>query len=333
MLATIGFCELVFMFAAYVVLDGYDFGVGTIAPFVTTSAEERGALLAAIGPFWNGNEVWLIAAGGVLFAFFPDAYAVSFSGFYLPFIIVLWLFMLRGVAIELREQIDSEVWRTLWDAVFTIASALLAVMFGVALGNLIRGVGLKGSGFFFGTFYALLNPFAAGTGVFALLALAMHGAVFAAMSLQGALAERCAAFARRLWWLVLLLFVGMTVAAFGIDRGMVGQPLLSAALTLASLVALIAVFRSTGRAAFQASSTFLALLICTAAATLFPYLIPSYPRGHGGLTIYAATAGTSTPALATMIALVAVALGALLIYRALIAAHLGRSTVTVPPVH
>ncbi len=134
------------MLAAYAVLDGFDFGVGAIHRIVARTDEERRTVLAAIGPIWDGNEVWLIAAGGVLFMAFPSVYATAFSGFYLALMVVLWLLILRGVAIEFRSHQDHPLWREFWDTVFSLASALLAVVFGTTLGNLIRGVPLGKEG-------------------------------------------------------------------------------------------------------------------------------------------------------------------------------------------
>ena len=128
------------MLAVYAVLDGFDFGVGILHRFVARTDEERRTVLAAIGPIWDGNEVWLIAAGGVLFVAFPKVYATAFSGFYMALMIVLWLLILRGVAIEFRSHQDNPLWREFWDTVFSVASAMLAVVFGATLGNLVRGV-------------------------------------------------------------------------------------------------------------------------------------------------------------------------------------------------
>src|SRR5271170_1077275 len=126
------------MLVAYAVLDGFDFGVGAIHRIVARTDQERRTVLAAIGPVWDGNEVWLIAAGGVLFMAFPRVYATAFSGFYLALMIVLWLLILRGVAIEFRSLQDNPLWREFWDTVFSFASILLAVVFGASLGNLVR---------------------------------------------------------------------------------------------------------------------------------------------------------------------------------------------------
>src|SRR5690349_22250309 len=132
---TVWFILVALMLVAYVVLDGFDLGVGVISPLVARNHDERRLVLRAIGPVWDGNEVWLIAAGGTLFFAFPLLYAVSFTGFYLPLIIVLWLLMLRGVSIELRGHIHNPVWASFWDGVFFLGSALLTIFYGAALGN------------------------------------------------------------------------------------------------------------------------------------------------------------------------------------------------------
>src|SRR5690348_2916474 len=136
---TLWFILIGFMLSMYVLLDGFDLGAGIIHLFAAKNSDERRMVLQAIGPVWDGNEVWLIAAGGTLFFTFPLLYASSFSGFYLPLIIVLWLLMGRGVAIELRSRINNRVWSAFWDGVFFFGSALLAIFYGAALGNVIRG--------------------------------------------------------------------------------------------------------------------------------------------------------------------------------------------------
>src|SRR5467141_3702627 len=141
-MGTIWFWLVAIMIAIYVLLDGFDLGAGAIHLLVAKTDEERRQVLASIGPVWDGNEVWLIAAGGTLYFAFPALYASSFSGFYLPLMMVLWLLILRGISIELRTHVDNRLWKSLWDAVFAGASTLLAVFFGAALGNVIRGVPL-----------------------------------------------------------------------------------------------------------------------------------------------------------------------------------------------
>ena len=133
---------LMTMLAVYVILDGYDFGAGIIHLFFTKTEKDKKAITSAIGPFWDANEVWLVAAGGVLFFAFPTLYASSFSGFYLPLMMILWLLIFRAIGLELRGQVHNKMWEAIWDKAFGIASLLLALFFGIALGNVVRGVNL-----------------------------------------------------------------------------------------------------------------------------------------------------------------------------------------------
>src|SRR5215471_1880100 len=135
------------MITAYVVLDGFDLGAGVLHLFIAKTDEERRTVIRTIGPVWDGNEVWLVAAGGVLYFAFPLLYASGFSGFYLPLMMVLWLLILRGTSVEFRNHIESAVWIPFWDFVFSMSSLLLAIFFGAALGNVVRGVPLDGSGY------------------------------------------------------------------------------------------------------------------------------------------------------------------------------------------
>src|SRR6266446_10312573 len=137
------------MLVAYVVLDGFDLGVGILYPFLARTENDRQLMLRTIGPVWDGNEVWLLASGGTLYFAFPLLYAGAFSGFYLPLMIVLWLLILRGTSIEFRNHIISRVWDPFWDFLFCVSSLLLAIFFGAALANVVRGVPLDASGYFF----------------------------------------------------------------------------------------------------------------------------------------------------------------------------------------
>ena len=145
---TIWFGIVAVMVAVYVVLDGFDFGAGVLHLFVAKTDEERRSVLSAIGPFWDGNEVWLLAGGGALFFAFPSAYAAGFSGFYLPLTMVLWLLMIRGLSIEFRNKEESPLWRSFWDGGLFLSSALMAIVLGAALGNVLRGVPLDATGYF-----------------------------------------------------------------------------------------------------------------------------------------------------------------------------------------
>jgi cytochrome bd ubiquinol oxidase subunit II len=283
-----GFAIVAFMLAAYVLLDGYDLGVATISPIVARTDAERAATMRSIGPFWNGNEVWLIAAGGVLFALFPRAYASSFSGFYLPLIVVLWLLMFRGIALELRRHFPSLIWHQFWDFCFSSSSVLLILILGVASGNLLRGVPLDANGYFQGTFAFLLNPYALLVGAFAIVALAQHGTAFLWMRVDGPPAQRASRLMTPLWVASIVFYLLVTGATFRM-RGMglgIGVVVV-VAISLAGLIALrMQTSRQSATGAFYASCVFVASILVAAAGTLFPYLLPAFPAGHGGISVY-----------------------------------------------
>src|ERR1700741_627299 len=196
---TIWFMIVSVMIAAYVVLDGFDLGAGIIYLAAARTTEERRKILRSIGPVWDGNEVWLLAAGGTLYFAYPQLYASAFSGFYLPLMMVLWLLMLRGIGIELRAHMDNPVWRGFFDVIFSLSSGLLAIFFGAALGNVIRGVPLNAEGYFFeplwtnfrlGPSPGILDWYTVMAGVVALVTLTAHGALYVALKTDGDLGQR-----------------------------------------------------------------------------------------------------------------------------------------------
>jgi cytochrome bd ubiquinol oxidase subunit II len=309
-MSTAGFIVIAFLLTGYVLLDGYDLGIAAVAPLIARSNQERAATMESIGPFWNGNEVWLIAAGAALFALFPIAYASSFSGFYLPFMVVLWLLMFRGIALELRDRRSSELWHQFWDAAFSLASALLILLFGISLGNLLRGVPLDAAGYFEGRFAFLLNPYALLVGVFGLVTLATHGAAFAAMRIEGDLGARATRFVRRAAWLLLALYVAVTASTFAMHVPIRATWLF--VMPLLSLAALAGLWRSARKGrelgAFVMSSCFVTALLVTSAGTLFPYLIPTFPAGSGGITIFAAAPSATALSCALTVTLLGIVL-------------------------
>ncbi len=295
------------MLAVYAVLDGFDFGVGAIHRLVARSDEERRAVLAAIGPVWDGNEVWLIAAGGVLFMAFPRVYATAFSGFYMALMVVLWLLILRGVAIEFRSHQDNPLWREFWDTVFSLASMLLAVVFGTTLGNLIRGVplgkeGLRGMPLFTnvltGREPGILDWYTGLVGLFTLAALAVHGALYLAWRTAGPVQERSIKFARRAWNAVLVLWAAVTAATAWVQpeafANLARRPwaLTFVAMSIAGLFGASWLLRR-GRnlAAFLASSAFLLGMVATALAGNFPFWLRSTLDPSLGLTASNSAAG------------------------------------------
>src|SRR5262249_55398436 len=215
------FAVIGFMLVIYVGVDGFDFGAGILHLLIAKTDEERRTVLAAIGPFWDGNEVWLVAAGGVLVFAFPRVYAAAFSGFYLPLTMVLWLLILRGLSIEFRSHHDNPLWRNFWDASFAFASVLIAAVLGASLGNLIRGVPLDSSGYFravlFTNFRTRPEPGALDwytilVGLFAVAVLAGHGAVYLWWKASGTVADRAERLAKRLWVGIAAALLPVTVA-------------------------------------------------------------------------------------------------------------------------
>jgi cytochrome bd ubiquinol oxidase subunit II len=300
-MATAWFCFVAVMVTMYVVLDGFDLGVGSLHLFVARSEEEREESTAAIGPVWNGNEVWLIASGGLLFMAFPKAYASAFSGLYFGLIIVLWLLVGRGLSLELRHQIDNPLWRGACDAVFFLSSATLALVFGVALGNVVRGVPLGADGYFSLPLFNILNWYALLVGVFGLVVLAAQGAGFLAFRSTGRLAERARLWARRLWIGEAVLFLAMIGPTYAVRDEMltnlVDHPwrLVFPALAVGALAAMF-VFQRAGEwaRAFVASSLFIVGLLTTMAAGLYPNVLPAREGNPHSLTVDNAAAGSHT---------------------------------------
>jgi cytochrome bd ubiquinol oxidase subunit II len=297
-MATVWFCFLALMVAMYVVLDGFDLGVGALHLLLAKSEEEREEATAAIGPVWNGNEVWLIAGGGVLFLAFPKAYAGTFSGLYFGMIIVLWLLVGRGLALELRHQLENPLWRAACDVVFSLSSAGLALVFGVALGNVVRGVPLGADGYFHLPLFQILNWYGLLIGIFGLAVLAGHGANFLAFRGTAALAERARRLAVRLGLLNALLFVALIGPTYAVRHEMLSNltdhpwRLVFPALAVLALVGMM-VYQRAGAwlRAFFASGLFIIGLLTTMAAGLYPNILPAHDNKPFGLTVHNAASG------------------------------------------
>lgn len=303
---TIWFWLVALMIAVYVLLDGFDLGAGAIHLLVAKTDEERRQVLASIGPVWDGNEVWLLAAGGTLYFAFPALYASGFSGFYLPLIIVLWLLIIRGTSVEFRNQIHSAVWQPMLDFLFCASSLLLAVFYGAALGNVVRGVPLDASGYFFeplwtnfrlGAETGILDWYTILVGVLALAALVMHGALWVRMKTVGAVASRAANVAGRIWWAVVLLTILVTGVTLRVQLNVVKNfsrwpsgvlfPLLAAA-------GIVAVKMYLGRRdewkAFVGSCAYLAGMLTSVVFGVYPMVLPARNPAYA-LTVENAKAG------------------------------------------
>jgi cytochrome d ubiquinol oxidase subunit II len=302
---TLWFILVGFMLTMYVVLDGFDLGSGAIQPVIAKTDEDRRLILHAIGPVWDGNEVWLIAAGGTLFFSFPLLYAAAFSGFYLPLIIVLWLLMVRGVAIELRSQIANPVWTAFWDGMFFIGSALLAFFYGAAMANVLRGVPLASNGTFFEALWTDFNPFSKAPGILdwytiliglmALVALTAHGATYIAVKTPDPLSTRARRTARIFWIITIVLGILGTIATWvvqpHVSASFFGRPwgFIFPLLALGGLAAMgYFNFMQRDLASFFSSCVFIVGMLATAAFGLYPLMLPAVNPAYS-LTIYNAS--------------------------------------------
>jgi cytochrome bd ubiquinol oxidase subunit II len=305
---TIWFIFVALMVTMYVLLDGFDLGAGAVHLFVARNDRERRAIIRAIGPVWDGNEVWLIAAGGTLFFAFPTLYASGFSGFYLPLIIVLWLLMIRGLSIELRGHINDPLWASFWDAAFFVGSSLLAVFYGAALGNVVRGVPLDESGYFFQPLWTDFSPFSSTPGVLdwyivligllALTTLVVHGSSFIAVKTEDDLNARSRRIARGFSFATVLLTVVATPATFWVSPEMLRSfnerpygyvlPLLAVA-GLAGMVYFD--LRGRDRGAFLSSGAYIVGMLTSTVFGVYPNVLPAVDPANS-LTIQNASAST-----------------------------------------
>jgi cytochrome d ubiquinol oxidase subunit II len=298
------------MIVGYVVLDGFDLGVGVLHLFLARNEAERQAIVRSIGPVWDGNEVWLLAGGGTLYFAFPLLYASAFSGFYLPLMIVLWLLVARGISVELRNHIDVGVWHTLLDSLFGVASALLAIFYGAALANVIRGVPLRSDGFFFlplwtnwkpGMAPGILDWYTVIGGLVALVALTLHGALWLTIKVSGELERRARRIVSPLWSALLVLTVVSLVTTIGVRPQTLDNyyrypvTFVVPAGVVASLIA-IRIWNRRGHAtkAFLASCVYLFFMLAGACWGLYPTLLPATGNSGPDITLDRALSGPHT---------------------------------------
>jgi len=310
------------LIVGYAILDGFDLGVGVLSPFVARNDRERRILFNAIGPFWDGNEVWLLTAGGALFAAFPHVYATVFSGFYLALMLVLFALIVRAVSFEFRSKVEHPGWRRLWDWAFFVGSLLPALLTGVAVGNLMRGVPLSANMEYAGTFFTLLHPLPLLVGLTGLAMFVTQGAAYLMHKAEGDVAQRARQIAR--WsWLALVVLMAATTAGTFIDTpwrfdNYLSNPLalLVPAVAIAALVATrLSLNRSAGRALLF-SSISVAGLIGIFGVANFPTLLPARGAAEFSLTIYNASASRTT--LLTMFIIALIGMPLVLAYTAYI---------------
>ncbi len=311
-LNTMWFLLIGVLIAGYAILDGFDFGVGILSLFAKNEKERR-IHFNAIGPVWDGNEVWLITGGGALFAAFPAVYATVFSGFYSALMLVLTALIFRAVSFEFRNKVDSARWRRTWDWAFGLGSFFPAFLLGVALGNILRGVPIDADGQYLGTFLGLLNLYSIATGILSVVLFTMHGAIYLAVKTDGKLRDRCRRWATSLWMGVVVLYVVMTLwswiaSPFLFERTFEDAMFFVLFVLLIGSVVLLPITVNAGRfgRAFLLSSIFIASVFGQVALSLYPQLVPSSIDPEYSLTIYNSSSSPATLQTMLVIALIGV---------------------------
>ncbi|BDZ60541.1 cytochrome bd-I ubiquinol oxidase subunit 2 [Demequina sediminis] len=303
-LALVWFILIAVLWTGYLVLEGFDFGVGMLMPIVGKTNRGRRVALNTIGPVWDGNEVWLLTAGGATFAAFPEWYATLFSGFYLPLLLILLALIVRAVAIEYRGKINDESWRNRWDWVIIISAWVPSILWGVAFANLVRGVPLDADHQFIGNFFTLLNPFALLGGVVTLVLFLSHGAIFLSLKTGGVIRERSEAVARRM---SLAAIVVAGVWAVWAQLAYSRNTWTWAAVALAA-VALVAAWGSTLKGRFGWAFTANAVAIVGAVVLIFgamyPNVMPASNDVANSLTIDNASSTDYTLMVMTWVAVI-----------------------------
>lgn len=299
---TLWFILVAFMLTMYVILDGFDLGAGIIHLIAARDDRERRTILNAIGPVWDGNEVWLLAAGGALYMAFPRLYASSFSGFYLPLMIVLWLLIIRALGIEFRHQVQNDLWKSFWDSAFSIASILLSIFLGAALGNVVRGVPLNKDGYFFEPLWTtfmvvpesgILDWFTVIMGLVGFFTLMTHGSNFIALKTEGNIQKRARKFAGKSWWGLVVCSIAAFAATWSIRPQIwlnYQNHLWGFVFPVLGLLGLVGMFYANksgqDKAAFVSSSTFICGMLASTAFGMYPTLLPASTDPAYSLTVY-----------------------------------------------
>jgi len=298
-----------FMLIIYVVLDGRNFGAGMLHWLVARTPEERRQVVAAIGPLWSWHEVWLVGFGGTLVAVFPRLMASAFAGYYLALFLILWGLILRGIALEVGGHINDRLWQGFWDFVFVCANVLLAILFGAAAGNLVRGVPLDAQGNFSMAFFTdfnvrgyvgLLDWYTVSIGVFAAVILAAHGATYLTLKTEGPVHDRSATWAKYLWAAVAPLFLAISIESWVVRPELPGQAIYNPFCWVGLLVIVVStttlisgLLTRREMRAFVGSNLLLVSLLLTGSATIFPVMLHSTLAPENSLTAYAVASSSN----------------------------------------
>ncbi len=312
MLETIWFLLWGLLWAIYFMLDGYDLGLGSMMPFLAKNEKDRKAIFKSIGPFWDGNEVWLITAGGVTFAAFPKAYAVMFSGLYTALMLLLISLIIRGVAYEFRGLVESEWARNLWDKAMVVGSFLPGLLLGVAFANIFMGIPIDENGVFQGNLFTLLNPYGLGGGILFVLLFAQHGCLWLAVRTTGELNERAGNLATIIWPVLVAVYVAF-LALTGVYTKLLSNFLAHPVLLLILLVPIFAIVKVrtliTARKWWKAWACSAVLIVSTTmfgVIGLFPALLPSSINPAYSITIHNAASSQLTLKIMLTVALIMV---------------------------
>lgn len=302
-LTTVWFCLIAVLWIGYFALEGFDFGVGMLLPVLGREERERRVLINTIGPVWDGNEVWVLVAGGATFAAFPEWYATLFSGFYLPLLLILVALIVRGVAFEYRAKRDDPTWRARWDLAIFWGSLLPAVLWGVAFGNIVRGVPIDADLEYVGGFFNLLNPYALLGGLTTLLLFLTHGAMYVALKTDGPIRREARALATRLG-LVAALVAVLFLVWTQVDTGSVASGVLFVLAALALLAGVAAAGAAREGWAFLGTFVTIVLAVAGLFVALFPDVMPTSLADGTSLTTTNAAATTYTLKIMTGVAVV-----------------------------
>lgn len=297
------------LWAVYFMLDGFVLGLGYTSGMIAKTDTEKRVLINAVGPVWDGNEVWLLTAGGATFAAFPTTYALMFSYLYTALLLLLFSLIVRGVSFEFRGKIDNPEWKDAWDKAIIICSFLPALLFGVAFGNIFMGLPMDAAGYH-GGLLSLLNPYGIVTGLLFVLMFGVHGALYAAVKTTGELSTRAFNLAKLLWiplLMIAVVFLGHTAYATKLYANYVKVPVLFV-IPLIAVLALVAVqyfmIKQQALRSFTASCLTIVFVVATGVAGLFPNLIPSTLDPAYSLTIFNSSSSQYTLTIMTVVAFI-----------------------------
>jgi len=297
------FVIIAVLWCGYFVLEGFDFGVGILLPVLARDDTERRVLINTVGPVWDGNEVWLLVAGGATFAAFPMWYATLFSGFYLPLLLILVALIIRAVAFEYRGKRPEAAWRRRWDWCITAGSAVPALLWGVAFGNIVRGVPIDAHQHYTGGFFKLLNPYALLGGLTTLSVFTLHGAVFLALKTTGDVRDRARALAGRLV-VIAIVVAGSFLAWTEIHHGKAAGATLALIAAAGLVAALVANLRGREGWAFLGTAVAIVAATTTLFVTLYPNVMPSTTSAAYSLTIHNASSSHYTLQIMSVVAVI-----------------------------